>query len=331
LIVLQTDIMTINTSAVILIPCGPCSKTILDTAESIDHYCSEPHEIVFVDDCTSDGTYDVLLAAERPNWHILRNKKRHGFLRLVHTLCFGLRYIQEHFVYQCVLKLDADSLMTGSGVLSDAFSYMKMHLDVGMFGVYEVDYNKPRTFTAHKQQMDNALAWWRPLVGLRPAWTTILQVAESKGYRRGENVSGGGYFITKRCLDTISHLGYLNVPYRWYSPVVQFCLDTIEGAVGKHLPYSWHGRLAEDVYFSMSTVAAGYKLGHFAAPDGPICVAPRGLPYPAKELLSYGYKIVHEPDKGPNTSASENGGVSAREFFRIVRESQKKERKLCNG
>lgn len=314
--------MAIETFAVIIIPCGPCSEIILDTAESIDHYCSEPHEIVFVDDCTKDGTYEALISSKRSHWHILRNEKPNGFLRLVHTLCSGLRYIRTNFRCKCVLKLDADSLMIGSGVISDALKYMEENSDVGMFGVYEVDYNKPRTFIAHKKQMDNALNWWRPLVGLKPSWVNILQIAESKGYRRGENISGGGYFITRECLGTIEELGYLNVPYSWYNSVIQCSFDAIERIRRKSLRKRRLGRIAEDVYFSMATVAAGYKLGHFAAPDGPICIALRGLPYPAKKLLSHGYKIVHEPDKGPNTSALENEGVAAREFFRIVRERQ---------
>lgn len=315
--------MAIETFAVIIIPCGPCSEIILDTAESIDHYCAEPHEIVFVDDCTEDGTYEALMSSKQPHWHILRNEKPNGILRLVHTVCSALRYVRENFTYQYVLKLDTDSLMIGSGVLSDAAKYMKSNPHVGMFGVYEVDYDGPRTFTEHRKQMDRASKWWRPLVGLKPSWVNMLQIAESKGYRRGENISGGGYFMTRQCLDAIAGLGYLNVPYSWYNSVIQCFIDAIESIRRKSLRKRRRGRIAEDVYFSMATVASGFKLGHFAAPDGPICVALRGLPYPAKELLHHGYKIVHEPDRGPNTSALENGGVNARTFFRIIRERQK--------
>jgi len=306
--------------ATIIIPCGPGAEAALDTADSVEHYCPEPHDVVFVDDCTSDGTYEALLAAKRPNWHILRNEKRNGFLRLVHTLCFGLRYIQKDIRSPCILKLDTDSLLIRPGVVSDALRYMKANPDVGLFGVYEVDYNKPRDFTAHKTQMDNALKWWRAVLGLRPSWVRFLHTAESKGYRRGENVSGGAYFMTWPCLDSITRLGYLDVPYSWYNPITQFCLTAVSKITGRPLQ-SWN-RLAEDVYFSMATVAAGYKLGHFAAPDGPICIALRGLPYPAKELWNRGYKVVHGVDKGPCTSAEENGGLKAREVFRCIREKQ---------
>ena len=44
------------------------------------------------------------------------------------------------------------------------------------------------------------------------------------------------------------------------------------------VPYRWHSRLMEDVYFSMVSVAAGFGLGHFGAPEGPLCLEWRGLP-----------------------------------------------------
>ena len=308
--------------ATIIIPCGPGIESILDTAESIEHYCPEPHNLVFVDDCTTDGTYEALLKARRPNWHILRNEKHNGYLKLVNTMCFGMRHIVENLSSKCILKIDTDSLIIGHRIISDALEYMEAHPDVGLFGVYEVDYNKPRDFSAHKNQMDNALRYWRAILGLRPSWVKVLSRAESKGYHRGENVSGGGYFITRSCLDSIARLGYLELPYSLYNPVTESCLGIIRRITGREL-FNWCG-IAEDVYFSMGTLAAGYKLGHFAAPDGPICVALRGLPYPAEELLDRGYKLVHGVDNGPYTTASENRGITVREVFRRVRENGSK-------
>jgi hypothetical protein len=87
------------------------------------------------------------------------------------------------------------------------------------------------------------------------------------------------------------------------------------------IPYSWHSRLQEDVYFSMAAVAAEFELGHFAAPDGPLCLEWRGLPYPAAELLQSPYKVVHSVDKGKNTDREANGGYTAREVFRFARQS----------
>jgi glycosyltransferase involved in cell wall biosynthesis len=316
------SMMKPDPSATIIIPCGPGKESVLDTADSIDHYCPEPHNVVFVDDYTTDGTYEALQAAKRPNWHIIRDKKRNGFLNLHKMLCAGYRYAYNNFPGCLVLKLDSDALMIRSGIITDALEYMKTNPDIGLFGVYKIDYNKPRDFTMHKRQMDRASSPWRQIIGLRPLWTKLLRVAESKGYKRGENVFGGGYFITWPCLDAMNKSGYLDPPDSWYGPVTEFCLKTFQNILRRNLPYSWHSRLAEDVYFSMAAVAAGYKLGHFAVPTAPICLEWRGLPYPAKEMWSQGYKLVHSVDKGPNTSANENEGLTARELFRKIRESE---------
>ncbi len=284
--------------ATIIIPCGPGADAALDTAESVTHYCLEPHDIVFVDDCTSDGTYEKIIAKKQHNWHVLRNPRRHGYIRLVQTLCLGFRYIHAILAGRCVLKLDTDALIIHHGVITEALKYMDEDPKVGLFGVYDVDYNRHRSFSVHVKQINRETAWWHSALGIKPSWTRLLQLAENKGYRRGENVFGGAYFITRSCLAAMQWIGALDVPYRW------------------------HSHLAEDVYFSMATKAAGYNLGHFAAPKGPLCLEFQGLPYPACEMWRRGYKIVHSVDKGPNTSAPENEGQTAREFFKDMRKKQ---------
>ncbi len=316
--------MKSNPSATIIISCGSAKESILDTAESIEHYCSEPHNVVFVDDYTTDGTYEALLAAKRPNWHVIRDIKHNGFLNLYNTLCVGYKYAHNNFPGCLTIKLDTDSLLIRSGVITDAFKYIETHPDVGLFGVYTVDYNRCRDFSSHKRQMDKASSFWRILLGFRPSWVKLLETAESNGYKRGENVFGGCYFMTWTCLNAMKKFGYLEPPYSWYNPVTEYCLRAVEKILGRSLPYSWHSRMSEDVYFSMATVAAGYKLGHFAVPTGPLCLEWQGLPYPAKEMSRRGYKVVHSVDKGPNTSAMKNEGMTAREFFQQIRKSEKK-------
>ncbi|MHC4572972.1 MAG: glycosyltransferase [Planctomycetota bacterium] len=285
--------------ASIVIPCGPRREAVLDTADSIAHYCYEPHDVIFVDDCTCDGTYQALLDHKKDNWHILRNPRVNGYHRIVQTLCLGFRYVLERLRCRFALKLDTDSLIIRCGALTDALNYMNSNPQVGAFGVYEKDYNRARSYSVHGRLIDKEMAWWRRALGLRPYYHKLLNRAEKNGYRRGDNVFGGALFITHDCLSAIHRLGGLDVPYRG------------------------HSRLGDEIYFSMATVAAGYRLGHFAAPDGPLCLEYRGLPYPAIELWQRGYKIVHSVDKGPNTTALENAGVSARQFYRNKRRNEK--------
>jgi hypothetical protein len=287
--------MSEHVRTAVVIPIGPGKETALDTLESVACYCAEPHLVVLVDDCTADGTYEALLLNKRPNWHILRNSRPLGRLRLVQTLCSAFRFIACQSHCDLVLRLDQDALIIKHGILTDALEFSRANPSVGLFGVYERDYNRPRSFDSHQRLISAELGWLRALLGLRPPWARLLRLAESRGYRRGDNVFGGAYFITHTCLAALQEVGALNVPY------------------------DWHSRLMEDVYFSMAAVAAGFELGHFAAPDGPLCLEWNGLPYPAEQLAKSHYKLVHSVDKGENTDRNANEGKTAREFFRGIR------------
>lgn len=288
--------MASNSTMAFVIPISSGAiPLILDTLDSIGHYCSGAYDVIIIEDRTTDGTYEAIKAKQRKNWHVLRNERKHGIERLVHSLCSGFRFVLESLTTDLVLRLDQDALLIRPGAVEEAFSYMQKNPSTGIFGVYEVDYNRPRSYDVHHRLIDRELARWRRLLGRSPSWRPILELAEANGYRRGDNVFGGAYFITRECLTAISGIGGLGVPHRW------------------------HSRMQEDVYFSMAAVAAGYKMGHFAAPDGPLCLEWRGLPYPALEMWSKGFKIVHSVDKGPNAGKKENGGITAREVFRRLR------------
>jgi len=279
----------------VVIPVGPGRELTLDTLDSVEACCSDEHRVVMIDDCTTDGTYEALVAANRPHWDVVRNPKRHGYARLAHMLSAGYRRVLGTSACRLVLRLDQDALIIKPGLDTDALEYMRQNPAVGIFGVYEADYDRPRDFKVHRRLIDKESALDRQLSGTSPFWLQYLERAERNGYRRGDNVFGGAYFITRPCLEAIERIGGLAVPM------------------------DWNSRLQEDVYFSMLTVAAGYRMGHFAAPDGPLCLEWRGLPYPAAALAESKFKLVHSVDKGKNTSAAENGGRSPREIFRELR------------
>ena len=281
--------------AAIIMPVGPGKEAALDTLESVDYYCQEPHVVIIVDDCTQDGTYEALMSSRRPNWRILRNQRPMGLVRLVHSLCSAYRFVLSQTESTLILRLDQDALIIKPGVISDAFEYLRQNSDVGLFGVYEQDYNRTRSFASHRQLIGRELSWPMRLLRLQPSWVQLLRLAERHGYERGDNVFGGAYFVTRSCLAAMENIGALDVPYHW------------------------HSRMMEDVYFSMATVAAGYRLGHFAAPDGPLCLEWRGLPFPAIALAQSHYKVIHSVDKGKNTDREANGGKTPREIFKHKR------------
>jgi hypothetical protein len=291
--------MSTQSIATIILPCGPGALSALDTLESVSYYCPERHDVVIIDDCTNDGTYDAIISAQKPNWHILRNDRRHGTARLVHTLSKAYSYCLKNLNSPLILRLDQDALVINSGVLTDALQFTMMNPDVGIFGVYDTDYNRPRSYDVHKRLIEKELSIIRRVFGIVPSWHRYLIEAENKGYRKGDNVFGGAYFLTRACLSAIEMAGALDVPYMWRS------------------------KMQEDVYYSMVTVASGYRMAHFAVPSGPMCLEWRGMPYPAITLWKRGYKIIHSVDKGSNTGPDDNDGKTAREVFRDIRNGMK--------
>ncbi len=285
----------IRVKGAIVMAAGPGAHEALDTLESIARYCPEEHLVVIVDDHTTDGTFEALTRAKRENWVLLRNAQNMGVGRLVHTLSRGYRYLLENVDADIVLKFDTDALVIGPSPIRDAAEYAASNSGVGIFGVYSVDHDRPRSFEFHAEIMRKELGWRRRLAGRSPSWRSLWHRAERNGYRLGDNVFGGAYFVTPACLRGMLEIGALDVPFEWNST------------------------LQEDVYFSMAAVAAGKAMGHFAAPGGPLCMDWRGLPMKASDLVARGFKIVHSVDKGRNTSAEENGGLTARQFFRKAR------------
>jgi GT2 family glycosyltransferase len=286
-----------NVPTAVIVPVGPGTASALDTLDSVGRYCSGPHEVIIVDDFTKDGTYEAIKEQGRPNWRILRNARQFGVRRLVHTLSMAYRYALSETDCQLVFRLDQDALLIGDGVLNDALSFAQANPAVGLFGVYAHDYDRPRSFVMHERLIKTELGWTRKLLGITPSWENLLALAERRGYRRGDNVFGGAYFVTRECLDGMRKLGALDIPYRW------------------------HSRMMEDVYYSMAAVAAGFELGHFGAPEGPLCLEWQGLPHPAEDMIRAGFKVVHSVDKGKNTDRASNDGRTAREVFRSVRMS----------
>jgi hypothetical protein len=285
-------------SYAVLVPVGPGNQAnVLDTLASLFHFCPADCRIFLVDDCTSDGTYDLLRGFKDPRVSVLRNSRPQRYNGLVRTLALGLTEIAKIPGMRLVLKTDTDALMTGHGVFEDAAAFVHAHPRVGIFGRHLINYDgTPKDFSVLTAFFQREMRFPRNLIPGRTGYMPILHQALKNGWQLGENVFGGAYFLTGDCLRKMAALGHLD------------------------LSRSTRTAVAEDSYFTMCAVAAGFDRAQFAYPVGPMGLAYTGLPAPAKVLAEAGMKIVHTVDKGKFTSRDENGGLTPREFFAQLRE-----------
>ena len=297
----------IRTRAVLTIPVGNGQiEQTLDTLDSVWHYLGDDQPIIVNLDHDDDGTERALRAGARGRLHVLRNPDPGEIGApivmqfLNHKIAYGFRRAFEAYDAEFLLRMDTDALVTGYGLVDDVLAFMARNPEVGIFGRHLINVDGTiKSFRMHTRRVNRELSFWRRLRFNAPAYAPIARRALANGWALGENVFGAGCFITWRCLEAMYHRGYLNLPRR-----------------------RWNSMISDDVYFTMCAVAAGFERGQFAVPNGPVCMAWQHLPLPAKEIHARGYKLVHSVDKGDNTSIEENGGVTAREFFRAVRRDQ---------
>ena len=280
-----------------------------DTLDSIEHYLAAECDIavVVVDDSGEDDTAAMLQQRSGKRFVVLRREKPFMFKRNIHATCLGYDYVVKHFQPKLVMKIDTDALITGYGLFRDAIEFHMQNPNVGIFGKHLT--NPDGSIKSYKMHTDLLAGELHPsnlrgrvklMIGRGPWYLPIVRRAQRNGWGLGENVFGGGYFMTPDCLSALSANGYLTPSNE-----------------------KWHGRLqVEDVYFTMCAVASGFSPGHFAAPWGPLAMLWQSLPFPAREIHERGYKFIHSVDKGRNTSREENNGLTVREYFKKVREAE---------
>jgi hypothetical protein len=284
-------------SVAIVITVGPRHQAeALDTIASIRHFCPHECSIILVDDCTRDGTWDLLRAIGDPRLILLRNATPQGYDYLVQSVALGLRAAAKIPDLRLVLKLDDDALLIGPRLFDDAEAFLRLHPQAGIFGRHLVNYDgSPKNFDVHARFLEREMSFPRNRIPGRTDYFPILHQALRYGWQLGENVFGGAYFLTGDCLLEMQALGHLETE-RWPRTAI-----------------------AEDVYFTMCATAAGFQRGQFAAPAGPMGLAYDGLPAPARVLAEKGMKVIHTVDKGKFTSRAENDGSTPREFFARLR------------
>lgn len=254
-------------------PIGPECRAdyVIDSLDSFDFYRSSSYAMILADD-SGKGT-GHLVRAEIPEAIVIETPEQMGKgAGLYITLSLAFRYALANFEFEAVLRMDTDALVIGHNPEWAALELFANDPSVGIAGQYPLDYNgNPWDISYPKQQLDYYTSTRHLRHKTIPrAWLWLIYKAALRhGYRTGESVFGGAYFITRRCLLALRRRGWLPL----------YPLKQIE--------------LEEDHLFSLLARAAGFTLGDLSSGSRPMGCEWKGLPASPEELYTIGKKIIH--------------------------------------
>jgi len=282
--------------AVIAIPfCEREYDILLDTIRSVEHYVKENHHIIAIDDF-SPSRLDERLRKEMPHITVLRNSRRQGGRSgLYITEASACKHALENFNFGIYIKMDTDALMCGPGLVADAISKFRAAPGVGMLGSYTARAdNKSRNWYRWKAVLLYESSVVRRLFKKPVLWAEAIKAARKQGYDLGENVLGGCYILSSRCLEEMRKRGYLDYEY-----------DNV----------LTHSTMGEDVIYSLHCKASGFDIADFGRAADPMVIALDVVPMTKEEVMAGGKAVIHSVKRGLKGETQEE----LREYFRSFR------------
>jgi len=256
----------------VIVPAGP-RDDVLDTLASVVRY-TEPSRIILVVDDTGTLSGDSRIRSLSTDIAVIPAPSglppgTQGGLWV--KLAAGYRWILERYQPRIVLRLDADALLLGPGLEDAAEQAFARSPEVGLLGSYRIGADgQSRDFSWPARQL-RAEAGIRGLLHprRRAVLRHYLRLARGSGYVAGEHVLGGAYIHSWAAVHSMDEKG-------WFAE-------------------SWPAwsELADDHLTALITVAAGYRLGDFGGPAGPLALKWKGLPAHPADLLAAGKLVTH--------------------------------------
>jgi hypothetical protein len=281
---------------IVVIPVGP-NETIdfaLDTIDSVIHYTGPNRKIIIVDD-TGGKKIGLALQSRVANLDIVNTPRNHGGQGgLYLTLSLGYLHAYKNYKFKVLLKLDTDALVTGERPEEDAMFFFAQHPKVGVIGLFGHG-TKPNVDDGHwsKGQLirESNLRRLRRDPILCLSLRRLLRKARANGFRLGDYIFGGSYFMSAEC---VRRLAENNLLYR--------------SELGRSL-------LEEDHIFGLLSKSVGIELADFAAKDHlPMAMEWRGLPYAPEVIVAKKKKIIHSTRRWEDL-----GEAEIRRYFRDLR------------
>ena len=256
----------------VVIPAGP-HDNVLDTLASVVHYSDVSRTIVVVDDGSQLCRSQEWLKEFPEDVAVIKAPvgAPGGQGGLWVKLSAGYRWVLERYEPQLILRLDADAVLLGSGLEAAAEKLFGEVPELGLLGSYRIGPDgERRDFEPVARQFHGEMG----LRGLRhprcrSSLRRFFRLAVVHGYVPGESVLGGAYIHTWEAARCLYDKGWLDQPQLAKS------------------------HLGEDHIMTMITKAAGYGVGDFGNPQGPMALRWRGLPADPHELLATGKLVTH--------------------------------------
>jgi hypothetical protein len=279
---------------VVVIPVGPNEvlEYVLDTIDSVIYYTGPSTRIIVVDDSAKGvgavlqsrvGSVDVVKTP--------RNHGGHGGLYL--TLSLGYLHAYENYEFKVLLKLDADALVIGQRPESDAIKFFEQHPNVGIIGLFgHGTRGEGGDFHWSKSQLAEETRY-RSVLRDPFLWLTLrrlIRQARGSGFRPGDYVFGGSYFMSSACVRKLAEGNFLS-----------------RKELGRSM-------LEEDHIFGLLTKAAALDLAEFSTGDLPMALELKRLPLAPEELVAQRKKVTHSVRRWEDRDEAE-----IRTFFRGLR------------
>jgi len=197
---------------------------------------------------------------------------RNAFGGLWMKECYAFRWVLDNLKAEYVVRLDTDALVIGPGL--DRLVVQRFAEDprCGVLGAYRLGRSGDiRDFEPAARAIRSEAGL--PGLLLRPkswfALRRLLSAAVANGYQVGEHTLGAVSALRPEMLARCRDKGWL----------------AMEGLGGS--------MLGEDWLVSMAARAAGYTLGDFAGPGGPLALQWKGLPADPEVLVAEGVLATH--------------------------------------
>lgn len=129
----------------ILVPIYNVERYILDTLHSIAVQTYPNFEVILIDDCSKDGTYDLVksFCDKDSRFKVLRNERN---LKIAETLNHALSHANGGYIARC----DGDDLMMPDR-LERQIQWLDMHQEIDLVGCSFIAIDESGSFLRHEQ------------------------------------------------------------------------------------------------------------------------------------------------------------------------------------